>query len=689
LNIQKKVEVYLDKKRNTRQIDVVQYSTGIQLVFVLMDFIAPEGTTATLYVQKPSGHIVYQEDNITVSSGIVTVDLENQAIVECGKVIYQLTLVNGEDEITTFASIMNVEKNYADSNAVESTTVISAFKKVTEEQIAKIQAKAEETLATIPDDYTDIYNATVELSQIKAPVIVQKASGNPILLTDSASSKVFDFKAYGKSKQKQYSGKNLLKSSNTTYNSYGITLTPNVDDGTYKIVGTTTQAVSFSLGAVTLKAGNYILNGFITDRTSVGYIYFYLNGSPIISSFKETPFTITEETTINVNCTLTTNTTYNDTIYPMIRLADIEDDTYEPYVGGVTSPNPDYPQEIISVGDSGTLEVKSCRKNLFQNTVTSRTANGVEGTLHEDGTFTLNGDCTYQTNFTLGEFTFKANHKYIMNGSPVGGSTSTFLFYAYGRPNNVYTQKTDYGQGVEIKFTEDTTLTILLSAYAGASLDNVVFKPMIRRAEVIDDTYEPYKENVTYIPLTEPLRSVGEVKDEIVKQDGVWGVLRRIANVVIDENSTMSLGTYQGYNRFSVTLASKYASVSPFDEGYCTHMRYSKDVLVASTDDNTISIYTSNNGTSVRAYFRMDKFATVDELKTWLTDNPITVEYELATEIFEPFEDQTQFNQLSVFNPIAYIIATDEADMDLEYAVDTKTYIDNKFAELSAVLLNN
>ncbi len=675
MNIQKKVEVYLDKKRNTRQIDVVQYSTGVQLVFVLMDFIAPEGTTATLYVQKPSGHIVYQEDNITVSSGTVTVDLENQAIVECGKVIYQLTLVNGEDEITTFASIMNVEKNYADSNAVESTTVISAFKKVTEEQIAKIQAKAEETLATIPDDYTDIYNATVELSQIKAPVIVQKASGNPILLTDSASSKLFDFKAYGKSKQKQYSGKNLWE--------FG------------DVSGTTSEIITLDKA---LPQGTYTLSSLVTssdtDSSKNRIVLFSedLQQSLNVDVTRNTRTSETFTTTFEVKTMRfwggSGSSTSSDDTFSFTDIQ-IESGTiatdYEPYVGGVASPNPDYPQEIVSVGDSGTLEVKSCGKNLVKNSGTSITKYGYTFTVNEDGSVTVSGESdgttTYATLMIDNNLNLP-NGKYIISagvsniGVGVRRSNGSFIGIAYANDD-------------DIEITDDNKTSNLIIYVSNAFSGNATIYPMVRRAEVEDGTYEPYEESIVSIPLTEPLRGIGDVKDEIVKQNGVWGVLRRMAEVVINENSTIALGTHQGYNRFSVTLASKYASVSPFDKGYCSHMTYSKIVLDANTLDNAISVYTANNGTSVRAYFRMDRFATVDELKTWLTDNPITVEYKSATEIFEPFEDQTPFNQLSVFNPIAYIMATDEADMDFEYAVDTKTYIDNKFVELSAALLNN
>lgn len=54
----------------------------------------------------------------------------------------------------------------------------------------------------------------------------------------------------------------------------------------------------------------------------------------------------------------------DETIYPMIQLASSTDESYEPYTGGKPSPNPDYPQEIKSVGDNGSIELNVRGKNL-------------------------------------------------------------------------------------------------------------------------------------------------------------------------------------------------------------------------------------------------------------------------------------------------------------------------------------
>lgn len=322
----------------------------------------------------------------------------------------------------------------------------------------------------------------------------------------------------------------------------------------------------------------------------------------------------------------------------------------------------------VTINGMYALEVKSCGKNLLENTYNTRTLGGLTFTKNNDGSVIVSGTTTGANNYFFADGRTLKKGTYTISGmGNISASGGDMVMRVYDRGNGRLLANLRYGEDeTQLNITEDLNDVDIYINFntVGITYSGTIF-PMLRFVEVEDDTYEPYKETVTYIPLTEPLRSVGDVKDEIVKQDGVWGVLRRIANVVIDENSTMSLGTYQGYNRFSVTLASKYASVSPFDEGYCTHMRYSKDVLGASTDDNTISVYTT--GTIVVTYFRMDKFTTVDELKSWLAENPITVQYELATETFEPFADQTPFRNITTYNPVTYITNSDDAQMEVEY----------------------
>lgn len=160
MKAKKEVNIYLTNKRNVVPVDVVQYDTGVQLVFTVKDFSIPSEATATLYVQKPSGKFVYQTDGITISDNIITIDLENQALTEHGKVPYQVTITSGTDTVTSFAGLMLVERSLKDAGAVESKTVIKAFDELTADKLAELQTNAKTVIdaliATIPGDYTEL-----------------------------------------------------------------------------------------------------------------------------------------------------------------------------------------------------------------------------------------------------------------------------------------------------------------------------------------------------------------------------------------------------------------------------------------------------------------------------------------------------------------------------------------------------
>ena len=153
MKIQKKINVRLLKKGSQDSLRLVQYDTGVELLFNILDFELPTGTTATLYVRKKSGKFVYQEQGVTVTNKTVTVQLENQALTEYGEAFYQLEFKNGTDVISTFASSMWVDRSLANADAVESTTVVAAFEELTAEQIAAIEAAAQDQIALIQNQF--------------------------------------------------------------------------------------------------------------------------------------------------------------------------------------------------------------------------------------------------------------------------------------------------------------------------------------------------------------------------------------------------------------------------------------------------------------------------------------------------------------------------------------------------------
>lgn len=58
------------------------------------------------------------------------------------------------------------------------------------------------------------------------------------------------------------------------------------------------------------------------------------------------------------------NTPDEENVYAIIRKAE-NGPNYEPYTGGIASPNPEYPQEIANTGDDGQVDITVCGKNLL------------------------------------------------------------------------------------------------------------------------------------------------------------------------------------------------------------------------------------------------------------------------------------------------------------------------------------
>lgn len=75
---------------------------------------------------------------------------------------------------------------------------------------------------------------------------------------------------------------------------------------------------------------------------------------------------------------------------------------------------------------------------------------------------------------------------------------------------------------------------------------------------------------------------------------------------------------------------------------------------------------------------------TVAELRTWLTNNPVSAVHPLAT------PQTVQLDPVTVKTLRRYnIIYTDCGPVSVDYPADTKLYIDGKFAELQALILEN
>ena len=163
-------------------------------------------------------------------------------------------------------------------------------------------------------------------------------------LADSDNGKIMDMMLYGKSEQFTTIGKNLLKIRDGTQTARGITIT--AKDGVVELKGIATESgwAIFDIDSFVLD-GTYILSSNITADIRVKVV----NKSFKTVMEQDKSVTLENVEVSRVCFVVTKDETYDvSNILIQIEKGSVAT-SYEPYTGGIPSPNPSYPQEIKSV----------------------------------------------------------------------------------------------------------------------------------------------------------------------------------------------------------------------------------------------------------------------------------------------------------------------------------------------------
>lgn len=133
--------------------------------------------------------------------------------------------------------------------------------------------------------------------------------------------------------------------------------------------------------------------------------------------------------------------------------------------------------------------------NLFVITGESRTDEGVTFTINDDGTVKANGESTAPTgasSVTLGMFYGEVGKTYIITGCPSGGSTDGYTL-GIRDLNGTNPIQHETGDGIEFIVTSTSGYRVGCYVRGGTTVNNIVYKPMIRDARIASDEFvQPY-----------------------------------------------------------------------------------------------------------------------------------------------------------------------------------------------------
>ncbi len=140
-------DVYVLQDRIKHPIDYAQGGDAIPIVFTLRDFDIPTGTTARIYIQKPSGKAVYNTlASGKVSGNTVTVDVDKQMTAEVGLSELQIELVQGGKSLLTFIYPIAVKRSLIPVDSDNGSNFVDEYLQKIQQAIDRMEETREEII---------------------------------------------------------------------------------------------------------------------------------------------------------------------------------------------------------------------------------------------------------------------------------------------------------------------------------------------------------------------------------------------------------------------------------------------------------------------------------------------------------------------------------------------------------------
>ena len=343
--------------------------------------------------------------------------------------------------------------------------------------------------------------------------------------------------------------------------------------------------------------------------------------------------------------------------------------TLEPIQAGSGDPSP---SNVRSISGYDKIEVLSCGKNLLRVSLESIKSANTSGTWSGNN-YTWN-NITYSVlldsnnNISAIKANGTANDRsylIICNNLVLADISAEYYLTGYVGTNSIETGISYYfvrysSQAVAnfvtsssgLKFTPNDGISVVWNFPSGQSASNEMCYPMIRLATIEDDTFEPYN------PLTDIQLTFGQTI-----YGGTLDVEKGILTVdrgVIESPTAVIGGYYNNVGLYLGALDSTHAM--PKSNLIPSNVLCNKIKTLAADQQwvaNADSICVSENGDVLISAYGI---TSQENLNTWLTNNAITVVYELKN----PYTIQLTPHEISLLKDYAYV-STNGTNMSFSY----------------------
>ena len=542
-------------------------------------------------------------------------------------------------------------------------------------------------------------------------------NGESISIDDALKYKIFDCKIDGNAKQTTTTGKNY-------FNAYAINNTAiSVENDGQTIA---IDVVASGNGAINthktlaelcpnLSTGDQVTLRFNRNLGNTYNNFIYL-GVPVAETWKNgTSKTITEEM-LNCEVQLYGNR-YIDgeteqciiTDFTIMKSSET-DTTFEPFTNNEPSPNPDYPQEISIVSDE--VKIVQTGKNLFDKNGDFTYGNNNNLTsLQEDGTIKTTANFSNQR--SSGQLiSVDKNTIYVFSGILLESQSPNNTIIEILNENNTRIYMFEISNSANYKFSfmfnsaDNEKIWISLNArdFNLSASVYAIFSSVQLEEGTVSTEYEDYQSNehTTNLQDNELVKLTDDIKDEItIDKNGNVSLSKRIGKVVLNGTENWIFNE-SGTNYIRFTLF-----INDLINNQENNKKYvASDYFVSSSIDEAVTDSADANRICAVSNQRLlpplvnDNVMNLDDFKAWLSENNVTVYYELAEPTTTSLAQLTNFKTFEGINHF-FLEANISTNFEVTYAQDLKKVISKQQAEIdelktllsstttSALLLDN
>lgn len=576
------------------------------------------------------------------------------------------------------------------------TTAVQAVTTEGDTQTKRVEDAAAGIVADreqINQNKTDIAGLVEGMTDL-APAILNTASGSVITADDAAEGRPFrGLRVFGRTEQVRTTGAQLLDESKVEQNNFRAFkyINLSVGEGTFTLSSNIPKSSTDSSAYIMLISGN-VQEISSENTTATNGVYKGQSRTfPSINRY----VTIAYRNDANANNIIN----FNDYWYMLNKGA--EEKPYEPYTGGKPSPSPEYPQEIVSAGESGNITVEVGGKNLFD---ADRLSNGnfvefrgVECYKYVDTDKGFAFDFSKNNSANQLTFTIKMYRETNLNNA------TGFRFEYSDGTNESHNIKHDTPKTVVT--TKGKILKKITSMHAYNEVCYIDLSVTQLEYGTVPTPYEPPR-----IPQTLTLQTPNGLPGIPVSKDGNYTdadgqqwicdeidlgrgkYVQRIEehilkskNIISITNSRQINSEYYGveYNGCTKDFVGKFGNGV-----LCDKLAFVKPNSNINGHEIT---YVPGNGIIV---FGLKKSLVpsgdLDEIRNYITSNNFAflilidspIEKDLAP------EEITEYKKTHTNYPTTVITNDAGAHMEVSYVADTKAYIDKKFKELNQAIVN-